>query len=230
MLHELLNRNRSELIDRCRSKAAKRFAPSELPVDADHGVPTFLEQLVDTLRREQNTTFRAESEPLPAPAPTIIGRSAALHGSEMLKRGYSVDQVVHGYGDVCQSITELAVEQNFPVSADEFRTLNRCLDNAIADAVTAFAQGGQTHFNEQAENLGECLNAFSVDHDHLLNMATKSYAAIQSGTVGPSGATGIAHRNSLLALRSLTRQFMNQVRILSARTTQPPYPKAPLVK
>jgi hypothetical protein len=32
---------------------------------------------------------------------------------------------VHEYGDVCQSITDLAVELGAPISTDDFRTLNR---------------------------------------------------------------------------------------------------------
>ena len=175
----------------------------------------FLEQLVETLRAEQATTVRIESEPAAAPAPTAIGRSAALHGSEMLRRGYSVDQVVHGYGDVCQAITELAVERNSLVSADEFRTLNRCLDNAIADAVAAFAQGRNTTISKRAENLMEYLAAFSGTHEQLLDLALKSYAAIQTGAIGPTGATGTAHKNVLLALRSLAHEFVNQVRATS---------------
>jgi hypothetical protein len=46
---------------------------------------------------------------------------------------------VHAYGDVCQSITDLAVELNAPISTDDFRTLNRCLGDAIASAVTVYA-------------------------------------------------------------------------------------------
>ena len=49
-----------------------------------------------------------------------------------------MDQVIHDYGDLCQAITELAFEQAAPFETKEFRTLNRCLDNAIADAVTEF--------------------------------------------------------------------------------------------
>ena len=49
--------------------------------------------------------------------------------------GYTADQVVHDYGDLCQAITDLAFERDAPFAVDEFRTLNRCLDNAIADAV-----------------------------------------------------------------------------------------------
>jgi C4-dicarboxylate-specific signal transduction histidine kinase len=48
-----------------------------------------------------------------------------------------------GYGELCQAITDLAVERDAPFSVEEFCTLNRCLNNAIAiaiaDAVTEFS-------------------------------------------------------------------------------------------
>jgi len=50
------------------------------------------------------------------------------HGGELFSDGVSVGQVVHDYGDLCQAVTDLAIEQNATVSATEFRTLNRCLD------------------------------------------------------------------------------------------------------
>ncbi len=70
---------------------------------------------------------------------SLIGASAIAHGKELLELGYSVDQVVHDYGDICQAITDLAVERDAPFSVNEFRTLNRCLDNAIANAVSEFS-------------------------------------------------------------------------------------------
>ena len=59
-----------------------------------------------------------------------IGNSAKKHGHDLLTQGFTVEQVVHDYGDVCQSITDLAVELEASISTDDFRTLNRCLDNA----------------------------------------------------------------------------------------------------
>ena len=47
---------------------------------------------------------------------------------------------MHDYGDVCQAITELAVELNAPIGTDDFRVLNKCLDEAIASAVTQYAR------------------------------------------------------------------------------------------
>ena len=54
-----------------------------------------------------------------------------------------MSQVVHDYGDLCQTITELAVETNAPISTDDFRMLNQCLDEAIAGAVTMYARESQ---------------------------------------------------------------------------------------
>src|SRR5207248_11266771 len=58
----------------------------------------------------------------------------------LLALGFNVSQVVHDYGDICQAITELALDQNAPIAIEEFHTLNRCLDTAIAEALTEHAR------------------------------------------------------------------------------------------
>ncbi len=58
----------------------------------------------------------------------------------MFDRGFTAEQVVHEYGSVCQVLTEMALELDEPIAIAEFRTLNACLDDAIAAAVTAFAR------------------------------------------------------------------------------------------
>ena len=68
-----------------------------------------------------------------------IGNSAAKHGNELQHRGFTVEQVVHEYGDLWQAITGLAIKESAQITADELHTLNRCLDNAIASAVTTKA-------------------------------------------------------------------------------------------
>jgi hypothetical protein len=214
MLHEFLTSNRQLLIDRCREKVAKRFEPVETQATIDHGVPLFLQQLVETLREEQGTHIRsADSEP--APAHTEIGRAAALHGAELLRRGFSVDQVVHDYGDVCQSVTALAVEQREPISADEFRTLNRCLDNAIADAVASFGSARQTSIDRQAETLQQRLVVFAAEHRRLADIADQSLTAIRTGNIGISGATGTLLAHALDELRSLTERTLPEIRLAS---------------
>jgi len=214
MLHEFLTSNRKILISRCREKVAKRFEPTDTPTTVDHGVPLFLQQLVETLRCEQNTPAPAvDSET--KPATTEIGRAAALHGAELLRRGFSVDQVVHDYGDVCQCVTTLASEQDVPISTEEFRTLNRCLDNAIADAVASFGFAHQTSIERQAETLQQRLVIFAAEHQRLIEIAIQSLTAIKTGNIGISGATGTLLAHALEELRSLTDRTLPEILLAS---------------
>ena len=214
MLHEFLTANHQELIRRCKDKAGERFEPSLSPAIIDHGVPLFLQQLTGILREEQLSDERPGNDQRLGKLLTDrneIGRSAALQGTELMRLGYTLDQVVHGYGDVCQAITGLAVEQTTPISADEFRTLNRCLDNAIAVAVTAFGSAGQVSIDAQAETLSERLNKFAGEQKRLVDIAVQSYSAIKTGSVGLSGATGALLLHTLEELRSLPGRFLPEI-------------------
>jgi len=212
MLHEFLTSNRTELVTRCRNKVGRRLSPSEIPLALDHGVPLFLQQLVETLRLEQTEPPSAAYESKPSPAATDIGRAATVHGAELLRLGYSVDQVVHVYGDVCQAITELAGELDERISIGEFRTLNRCLDNAIADAVTSFGRARQVLLDDQAETLEQRLHYFSLDHRRLVDIALQAYDVIKSGQVGATGATGKLLFRTLGELRTLADRTLPEIR------------------
>jgi hypothetical protein len=216
MLHDFLTANRQELIKRCKDKVARRFEPTDISAALNHGVPLFLQQLVETLRIEQTTTARDPVESAPTPAATDIGRAAALHGAELLRLGYSVDQVVHDYGDVCQAVTALAVEQEIGISTDEFRTLNRCLDNAIADAVASFGSAHVVSMDAQAETLQQRLIIFANEQRRLVDIAIQSYSAIKTGNVGLTGATGTLLMFSLDELRSLAERTLPEIRLRSA--------------
>jgi hypothetical protein len=212
MLHEFLTANRKALITRCRNKVALRFAPSESPTALEHGVPLFLQQLVETLRREQRPSGNTVA-PGSTPAVTEISRAAGIHGADLLRQGYSIDQVVRDYGDVCQSVTELASEQDTAISAVEFGVLNRCLDDAIAEAVTSFGRTGQVLINDQAETLQQRLTVFSAEHQRLVGIALHSYTAIKTGNVGLTGSTGTVLIHVLEELRSLADRTLPEIRL-----------------
>ena len=231
MLHEFLTLHRQELIERCQSTSGARFEPTLSPAAINHGVPLFLQQLTGVLRTEQESDERPAAGDVAVNSivegKSAIGHSAALQGTELLRLGYTLDQVVHGYGDVCQAITNLAVEQSTPISTDEFRTLNRCLDNAIADAVTAFGSAGQVSIDAQAQTLAERLNAFTKEHRRLVEIAAHSFSAIKSGSVGLAGATGALLLHTLEELRSLPERFLPEIRVpgpAPAPLTKPPTP------
>jgi hypothetical protein len=203
MLHDFLTSHHQELIRRCRQKATTRFKTAEIPAAVDYGVPLFLQQVADTLRLEQTVPSRPIFEPEPTPAPTEVGRAAALHGAKLLRLGYTIDQVVHEYGDVCQSVTDLAVELKADISSDEFRTLNRCLDNAIADAVTSYGDLRQTSHDAEVQGLRGRSTAFSTEYRRLVDVASHAYSAIRTGHVGVTGATSTLLVHALDELRSL---------------------------
>lgn len=205
MLHEFMSSNRDELIRRCRQKEARRAENSGLREATDIGVPLFLQQLVDTLRDEQMGLAKNFARSEPAPVRTSIGRAAALHGAELLRLGYSVDQVVHDYGDVCQAVTEMAIEKKQQIDAGEFRTLNRCLDDAIADAVTSFGGIRKTSVDVHAEVLQHRLDSISDEQQRLVDTAIHAFSAVRTGSIGLSGATGSVLMHTLLELRDLAK-------------------------
>lgn len=177
-LATFIDANRDELIGRCRAKVASRLAPPPTETEINHGVPLFLSQLSKELSNGQSKTHE-------------ISAGAIEHGRDLLARGFTIAQVVHDYGDVCQSITDLAVERKAPIDVEDFRTLNRCLDDAIAGAVTEFAR------EQEVSREGELSELWS-----LVNSASAAFEALRSGTVGVGGATGVVLGRTLASLRA----------------------------
>jgi signal transduction histidine kinase len=219
MLHEFLTTNRVALIDRCRLMVAGRHAPKATGRELDHGIPLFLDQLIKTLRVEQ-TSESNQSRKVSGPAgggppgASEIGATATLHGRELSKHGYTVDQVVHDYGDLCQAITALAMEKRSPIDVEEFRTLNRCLDNGIADAVTEYAfQRESLAPDQRILALNDRLGFFAHELRSLVHTATLAVASIKCGNVGITGATGAVLDKCLLGLRNLIDRSLVDVRI-----------------
>jgi hypothetical protein len=215
MLYDLLTSHREELIAECKKRVAKRYDPAPLPSIVDHAVPLFLEQLVHTLRAEGLVTARSRHDPLPSPVDSPIGRGATAHGIELLRLGYTVDQVVHHYGDVCQTVTDLGVREGSRISSDEFRTLNRCLDEAIADAVTAFGEARETAVFTQSADLHDRLGRVAEEQRRLVALALQTFNAIQTGKVGTTGQTGVALTNTLTELRDLIDRALPEIRLVT---------------
>jgi signal transduction histidine kinase len=219
MLHEFLTAHRGDLIDRCRSKVARRPSRSTTDAALEHGVPLFLDQLIKTLRVEQTSNpMRSRKVSGPSgggtPVSSEIGLAAARHGRELLEHGFTVDQVVHDYGDLCQAITEAAFEHAAPIDVEEFRTLNRCLDNAIADAVTEFSyQRDHAFADKRVQTLNERLGALAHELRNQLQTASLVVAAIKAGNVGLSGATSAVLDSALIGMRHLIDRSLADVRV-----------------
>lgn len=218
MMHEFLTENREELIVRCRMKVAERPASKSMGEELDHGITLFLDQIIKTLKAEQ-ASESLESNRLSGLASGVdavlseMGIGAKEHGRELLQNGFTIEQVVHDYGDLCQAVTDLAVELNAPLSNDEFRTLNRCLDNAIAVAASEFSAQRDNIFADKDARANERLGFFAHELRNQLHTATLALTAIKGGSVGLTGATGAVLDRSLVALSRLIDRSLSEVRI-----------------
>ncbi len=218
MMHAFLANNRAELIERCKAKVAARPRRAASEGQLSNGIPMFLDQLIRTLQAEDAGELE-ESVGISGASGgdtlelSEIGFSAAAHGASLLGLGYSVDQVVHDYGDLCQAITDLAFERDAPFAVDEFRTLNRCLDNAIADAVQEFSSQRDarvltSHTNEARERVGFLVHELR----NALSTASVAVSALEFGNMHLSGATGAVLKRSLASLGLLIDRAVNEVR------------------
>ncbi len=127
MMHTFIANNRADLLARCKAKVARRPYRAATEAQLSNGVPLFLDQLERTLVAEEGgdglQSLRISGAPGgDAQALSEMGVSATAHGKQLLELGFTVDQVVHDYGDLCQAITDLAVERDAPFGVMEFRT------------------------------------------------------------------------------------------------------------
>jgi signal transduction histidine kinase len=206
MLREFILANRDSIIERARERVRKRMPAASSQARLEHGIPIFLSQLADALAEVASSgALHLVNAPRGA-----IDASAALHGRELLRNGFTVGQVVHGYGDVCQIVTELAVETNAAISAADFHMFNLCLDDAIAGAVTAYSQHREEDLaSENTERKG----VLAHELRNLLNAATLSFDVIKRGAVGLGGSTGAVHARSLAGLSTLVERSLAEVRL-----------------
>jgi diguanylate cyclase (GGDEF)-like protein len=146
VLYDFLKANRALLIDRCAGMAANRSHPKLPHPERAHGIPIFLDQVIKTLSIERHS----DGEPDGGFNPDV-GPMATLHGRDLLQQGFTIEQVIRDYGDVCQAVTHLADEAGARISAGEFHTFNRCLDDAIAAAVTEYSQQSSQNSTTRVE-------------------------------------------------------------------------------
>ncbi|HUE87270.1 MAG TPA: HAMP domain-containing sensor histidine kinase [Vicinamibacterales bacterium] len=207
MLHEFIAENRPEIASRASENVRRRPRPPVSTPDFEHGVAVFLTQVSETLAGvPADTTVSGD----------IIGSTAARHGAKLLAAGFTVSQVVHDYGDICQAITEIAGEQNVAISVPEVTALNRCLDIAIAEAVTEHTRlTTEKQLAAEVERLGRAAHELR----DLLHNAVLAFHAIERGVVPISGSTAGILGRSLTSLRRLVDRTLSEVR-LAAGTPQ----------
>lgn len=196
MLVKLLLENREDIIARSKARAAARSGAFPTARVFAVSIPLFVDQLIGMLQS------RVASEQ--------VARGGAINGRSLLKTGLPIRQVVHCYGEICQTVTELAIEKGLSISTAEYKILNQCLDDAMAEAVTEYAQGREGSISAKGT---ERMGFFGHELRNLLGTAMLAFEVLQSGRVGVSGSTGEMLGRSLRGLRTLVERTLTEVRI-----------------
>ncbi len=137
--------------------------------------------------------------------------SAMIVARKSMQVGFTVSQVVHGYGALCQSITQFAMEHASEViTARDFQRLNYFLDVAIAETVTEFNKIERDNLaHEELERLGFLAHELR----NALSNATMAHQLIKSGVVGLGGSTNRVLEKALHRMKDIIDQSLTEVRL-----------------
>lgn len=215
MLYELIKENRELLLAKSAKLSAENGEHSDRQTESLGHISVFFDQLIEALRVEHGTPGESvfTIEKIASPAPAVqLSESAFEHGKELRESNLTIDEVVRNYGNICQAVTSYAVEVDATIDPAEFRTLNWCLDEAIAQAVVAFTALAPP----DAKSLKAEQSAHHARLDGLAMMAghiehvSNAVAAIHTGRVGVDGATAAVLDKSLNAMRDLVEKGIDQ--------------------
>jgi len=227
-LQEFLRLNEAAILASTEAKALQLAGPRPPSEQMKRGLPIFFKQLLAVLELsppdpadsdvDSDGMVRAayaSDEPAIAmaagrPFEAEVALSAGAYGIELQKLGYTLSHVVHGYGAICQAITELALAKHVAITTGEFRRLNQCLDTAIAGAVTTFqAQRVEGDSARETEHLGFLAHELR----NSLSIVSVSLRLIKGGTVGFNGSTGQVLDRSLKRMQELINRSLTEVRL-----------------
>jgi signal transduction histidine kinase len=225
VLHDFLVANRNQLIARCRVKASGRCARLASDVALAYVLPQLLDQIISVLRLERAAEpMRRGEVPGCADGPAVslskIGATARQHGHELLRRGYTMIFLVQDYCDLFQAVADLAIESDTQIGVDEFRTLNRCLDSAIAQSANEFAyQRDMARRTRVAEDFRERLGVLVHEARNLITTANYAMLARKSVASLLNGESDEILRRCLTGLEKLIGRSIEAVRTGAPRPT-----------
>jgi len=208
MLHEFLTLNRAELISRCKANVAHRHALNETETEVDYGIAIFLPQLAEVLREESAGATDSKSTLQKS------AKTAGNYGYELLEHGVTASQIVHAYGALCQAVIELAIEHDVQITNGEFRTFNRCLDDAIAGAIAEYAQARDRIVTDAHERtMNECIGFLAHEFRNLTHTSMLALEALRRSEGEIAGSAGAILDRSLRCMRDLCAQALFDVRL-----------------
>jgi signal transduction histidine kinase len=213
MLYKFLVENREKILARVKEKVAGISEDRPSSAAAEKGLPEFYAHVIAELKKEAKGLSKDSAN---VHARKHGALSTALHGKELSRLGYTVSQVVRGYGVICQAITEVADAMKIPISAREFSVLNLSLDVAIADAVTGFTTHARVEGVDSTQRMGELVHELR----NALAAATVAHSMVKKGVVGTGGSTNALLERNLIRMRDILDRSFAEVRMQNAQVAE----------
>lgn len=197
-LHEFLAGNRERILALARIKGAALSKSKQADAAVERRLPEFYHRLVGALDSE------GEGGGLVARTPHAAAK--ARRGKERPGPWCSLSQVACALVVIRQAITETSEVLGVALSPLELRALNRSLDAAIAEAVTA-----NKGAHRQAANFDEATRMGFLVHElrNALSCVFVAHALIKKA---PGGSNALLERN-LQHMRSMLDRASIEVRL-----------------
>lgn len=207
-LYTLLKNERPEVLEKCRVKATEVMGSKTPERLLDEGLPKIYDELVEVLRVSVPGSSAQTLHQVAAD--TITKVSSQMNAQEAYRAGFTVSQLVHSYGSICQAITEYTHESDATVTSAEFSQLNFFLDVSIAQAVSEFEA-----LTQESAVSAENLRLGSLAHElrNYLASAIMAHELIRRGGVGAAGATSSILTNAHQQMKDLIDRAIAEVRL-----------------
>lgn len=132
-VHEVLTARSEEVMLRWRSIVQGTLAPESMPaVELIDHLPLFLREVITALREDGGLTAIY--------APEGVSQTAADHGEQRLRLGFSLDSVVREYGVLRDAIIATVRDAGVDVSFRELQIVFDSIINGIAHAVSEYSR------------------------------------------------------------------------------------------
>ena len=191
-LHEFLQSQQDAIIDRWKADVLRTSAPlavSSLEL-VDH-MPQFLREVIAALREAAGLA--------PINVVTDARVTAAEHGAQRLRLGFSLDAVVREYGALRDAMVASALASGAEISFAELQVIFNCVIPGIAGAVSEYALQRDAELARQANE-----HFAFVAHElrNPLSSAMMAFHLLKEREQLPSGA-----RTMLALERGLERSI-----------------------
>jgi signal transduction histidine kinase len=167
-IHQVLAERRDEVMRRWKEQVQGTLAPMAMPsIELLDHLPDFLDEIIAALRED---AAAAATAPL-----SQDGTTAAGHGEQRLRLGFSLDSVVREYGVLRDAVIATALAAGEQISFREIQIVFDCMISGIAHAVSEYARQrdaellrqANEHFAFIAHELRNPLSSATLAFDNL---------------------------------------------------------------